>query len=180
MVVSQLRPEGVTDKAVLAAMSVVPRERFVSAQHAGVAYLDRVQRTAAGAPIYPPAELGKLLTELEPIAGETALVIGGGGDYSAAVLSEIGLTVDRSDGPTSLPKKKYDVILVEGGAECVPDDVSKKLKSDGRIGLAIFQSGVARLAIGAAGSSGIGFRSVASSQMPLLGGFEAKKPEFVF
>ena len=41
MVDSQLRPQGVTDRGVLAAMGKVERERFVPEQARALAYFDR-------------------------------------------------------------------------------------------------------------------------------------------
>ena len=93
MVLSQLRPQGVTDAGVLGAMGAVAREDFLPAKFAAVAYADRPLRLDDGAPVMAPAELGQLLSQLAPRAGERALVIGVGGAYSAAVLRHIGLTV---------------------------------------------------------------------------------------
>ena len=57
MVDNQLRPEGVTDRGVLAAMGSVERERFVPAEAKALAYFDRPLRLAAGRAMMPPAAL---------------------------------------------------------------------------------------------------------------------------
>ena len=44
MIDSQLRPQGVTDPAVLAAMGALPREKFVPEARAPLAYFDRAAR----------------------------------------------------------------------------------------------------------------------------------------
>ena len=74
MVDNQLRPEGVTDRGVLAAMGSVERERFVPAEARALAYFDRPLKVAPGRAMMPPAALGRLMSELAPKAGERALV----------------------------------------------------------------------------------------------------------
>src|SRR5215212_9778259 len=86
MVDSQLRPEGVTDPAVLAAMASIPREQFVPEALKPLAYMDRPLHLADGKAMMAPAALARLLTELQPRAGERALVVGSGSDYAAKVL----------------------------------------------------------------------------------------------
>ena len=181
MVVSQLRPEGVTDKAVLAAMSTVAREDHLPPRLGPLAYMDRPLSIDDGSPVMSPAELGRLLTELAPLPAEKALVVGPGGSYSAAVLEAMGLNVERAENIVKLPaKKKFDLILVEGAVEFVPDELAARLKSHGRIGLAKIDRGVARLAVGSNAHGSLGFTNVADAQVPLLAGFEAPKPAFIF
>ncbi len=93
MVDNQLRPEGVTDRGVLAAMSTVARERFVPQSARALAYFDRPLRIAEGRAMMPPAALGRLLSELAPKPGEKALVVGSATGYSAALLGAIGIDV---------------------------------------------------------------------------------------
>lgn len=179
MVASQLRPQGVTDARVLAAMAAVPREDHVPAGQQALAYGDRPLKLADGSPMMPPAELGLLLTRLAPLPGERALVVGGGGGYAAALLRHIGLDVDTSaDGASAV-----DLILVEGAIEQLPASLSRRLSPDGRVGAAIVEDGVTRLAIGrvAASSAGqsVGFTSFAEAQVPVLPGF-SNAPAFAF
>ena len=179
MVLSQLRPQGVTDPRILAAMGKVPREEFLPDHLAASAYSDRPLRLAGGAPVMPPAELGQLLNQLVPKAGERALVIGEGGAYSAAVLRELGLEVTSAD---SLDQAagRHDILLIEGAVEQVPATLADRLAPGGRAAAAIVEDGVTRLANGrAAGASGIAVVSFAEAQVPLLSGF-AKIPAFTF
>ena len=184
MVASQLRPQGVTDSRVLASMGSVAREDFVPADHRASAYGDRSLLLANGAPMLPPAELGLLLSRLAPVAGERALVVGGGGAYAAALLRHIGLTVDTVDGPVEPGNKDYDLILVEGAIERLPAILSGCLAPGGRVGSAIVEDGVTRLAIGRAaidqsGGRSVGFTSFAEAQVPILPGFSSA-PAFAF
>lgn len=183
MVLNQLRPQGVTDARVLAAMGMVPREDHLPANLRDTAYGDRPLRLDSGAPVMPPAELGQLLTRLAPEPGDRALVMGEGGAYSAAVLGAIGLTVatsvdgDKVDGD-------FDLILIEGAVDHVPPTLLARLAPGGRIGVAIVTDGVTRLAMGraasnSAGSAAIGLTSFAEAQVPILPGF-ARAPAFAF
>lgn len=175
MVASQLRPQGVTDARVLAAMGSVAREDFVPANQQALAYGDRPLRLDNGAPMMPPAELGQLLTRLAPLAGEHALVVGEGGSYAAAILRHIGLEVETSD----TGREAYDLILVEGAIEQFPAVLARRLASGGRVGAAIVEDGVTRLATGLGDGKTVGFTSFAEAQVPVLPGF-AHAPAFVF
>src|SRR4051812_36640550 len=64
MVESQLRPQGVTDRAVLAAMGSVPRERFVAETARPLAYADRAVPIGDGRFLTAPGVLGQLLTQM--------------------------------------------------------------------------------------------------------------------
>ena len=193
MVDSQLRPQGVTDRGVLAAMGKVERERFVPEATRPLAYFDRSVRTTEGRALMPPAALGRLLTEVRPRPGERALVIGSGTGYSAALLKEIGLDVvalesdqknaevaiaqgiETSVGELSKGWSKgapYDLILLEGAVEEIPDALSKQLAPEGRLAGAIIDRGVARLIVGNCVNGTIGWRSVADADIELLPGFE--------
>jgi protein-L-isoaspartate(D-aspartate) O-methyltransferase len=99
MIDSQLRTEDVRDPAILAAMGVVPRERFVPAPSAGLAYVDRavpIQREPATLParhLMRPAALARLLQLAEIGEGDSVLDVGAGTGYAAAVLARIAARV---------------------------------------------------------------------------------------
>src|SRR5690348_18413907 len=85
MVESQLRPQGVTDPAVLRAMGAVEREKFLPTHTRPLAYVDRAVAIGAGRLLPAPSVLGQLLTQMMPMAGQRALVVGAGTGYSVAV-----------------------------------------------------------------------------------------------
>src|SRR3569833_3413857 len=85
MVENQLRPQGVTDPAVLGAMGAVAREKFLPPQTRPLAYVDRAVLMGAGRFLPAPAVLGALLTLMMAVRGQRALVVGAGSGYSAAV-----------------------------------------------------------------------------------------------
>lgn len=193
MVDSQLRPEGVTDRGVLAAMASVERERFVPETARALAYFDRPLKIADGRTMMPPAALGKLLSELAPRAGERALVIGSGTGYSAALLKSIGLDVVALESDKSLAAAAvdsgvettvgdldkgwakgapFDLILLDGAVEEVPAAIARQLRDGGRLGGAIIERGVSRLVVGRAAGGALGLRSIADAEVDQLPGFE--------
>ena len=193
MVDNQLRPQGVTDSGVLAAMAKVERERFVPDMARALAYFDRPLSIGQGRSMMPPAALGRLLTEAAPRPGPRALVIGSGTGYSAAVLKAIGLEVVALEADEALasaaqaagidttvgelakgwPKcAPYDLILLDGAVEEIPAALGKQLAPAGLIIGAIDDRGVTRLIVGSCANGAIGWRSIADSDVEPLPGFE--------
>ncbi len=200
MVDSQLRAEGVTDPALLEAMGTIPRERFVPDGLLPIAYSDRAIPIAAGRVMMPPAALAQLIQALVPMAGDRALVIGAGTGYSAAVLAHLGLAVTaleslpalaalaRDNGvevveaPLEAGHKAgapFDVILIDGGVEQVPDPIVAQLAEGGRLATMVCQRGVGRLAVGTRAGKAFGLRPFADTSLPVLPGF-ARAHSFVF
>ena len=200
MVDNQLRPEGVTDRGVLAAMGSVPRERYVPEGARAVAYFDRPLRIADDRTMMPPAALGRLLSELAPKAGERALVVGSGSGYSAAVLKAIGLDVvalesdrvlsaaaaeagvETVDGDLAKGWAKgapFDLILIDGAVEEIPAELVKQLRDGGSLGSAVVDRGVTRLVIGQVSSGALGLRTLTDADVDPLPGFERPRA-FIF
>jgi protein-L-isoaspartate(D-aspartate) O-methyltransferase len=192
MVDSQLRPVGVTDPAVLAAMGSVPREEFVPEGMRPLAYADRSVALEGGRFLSPPAALGQLLTQLAPRKGERALVIGAGTGYSAAVLAAIGCEVvalecsaelaararergvEAVEGPLEAGHKAgapYDLILVDGAVEHLPEAIVNQLAEGGRLGAALVDRGITRLVVGQKVGEAFGHLSIADAGVATLPGF---------
>lgn len=181
MVDSQLRPQGVTDAAVLAAMGSVPREEFVPAEARAFAYFDRSIPVDGGVMI-PPTPLARLLSEAAPQPGERALIVSSAPGYAAALLTAMGLeTVQlRAANAATVAPGPYDVILIEGAVAEVPAAIGDALAEGGRLATALLvPGGVARLAIGRKVGGTIGFTRLADSQIPPLAGF-TRPPAFTF
>ncbi|MEO6198507.1 MAG: protein-L-isoaspartate O-methyltransferase [Sphingomicrobium sp.] len=198
MIDSQLRPQGVTAPAVIAAMAAVPREAFVPAAARAMAYSDRMVPLGEGRALAPPAALGMLLEALLPLAGERALVIGSGTGYSAAVLAAMGLKVTALD-ETEAPKAPagtfsrvtgaldaghakgapFDLILIDGAVPAIPDALMAQLGDGGRLGAGLIDQGIAKLVVGAKSGTAFGLRSIGDAGLPPLPGF-TKPREFTF
>ncbi|MDP9421379.1 MAG: protein-L-isoaspartate O-methyltransferase [Pseudomonadota bacterium] len=193
MVDNQLRPQGVTDRGVLAAVGKVERERFVPEGARALAYFDRPLRISDNRAMMPPAALGRLLSEAAPKPGEHALVIGSGTGYSAAILKEIGLNVIALESDEGLAAAAgaagvetmigelargwgkgapYDLILLDGAVEEIPAALGQQMSPEGRLAGAILDRAVTRLVIGRCSNGAIGLRSIADSDVEPLPGFE--------
>jgi protein-L-isoaspartate(D-aspartate) O-methyltransferase len=92
MIQRHLRARGIRDPGVLAAMATVPREAFVPAELADLAYEDRALPIEAGQTISQPYVVALMTEMLQLRPGDRVLEIGTGSGYAAAVLSRI---VDR-------------------------------------------------------------------------------------
>ena len=93
MVERQLRGRGIGDELVLAAMAVVPRERFVPPDMRSRAYSDDALPIASGQSISQPYMVARMTELLAPRPGMRVLEVGTGTGYQAAVLGQIGCTV---------------------------------------------------------------------------------------
>jgi protein-L-isoaspartate(D-aspartate) O-methyltransferase len=200
MVDTQLRPEGVNFPPVVEAMAAVAREEFVAPEAMSLAYIDRTVPMGAGRLMNGPVVLGKLLTEMTPLSGERALVVGCGSGYSATVLRAMGLSViglesspelasrarangvDVVEGPLEDGWEKgapYDLILIDGAIEHIPDAIVAQLTGHGRLGAALIDKGITRLVVGRRAGDGFGLHSMADSGAAALPGF-SKPRTFTF
>ena len=193
MVESQLRPQGVTDPAVLEAMRRLPRENFLPTDARSLAYVDRAVAIGPGRFLVAPAVLGQLLTQMMPEPGQRALVVGAGTGYSAAVLAACGLEVVALESDPELAAAArahkikivegpledghaagapYDQILIDGAVEYIPEALIAQLADGGRLGTAIVDRGITRLAIGRKAGSAFGTVSIGDAGVPVLPAFQ--------
>jgi protein-L-isoaspartate(D-aspartate) O-methyltransferase len=196
MVESQLRPEGVTDLAVLGAMGAVAREDFLPESTRPLAYADRAVAIGDGRFITPATVLGQLLTQMKPKPGQRALVIGSGTGYSASVLARMGLDVVALESSRELAKRArelavetvegpleagwtvaapYDLILIDGAVENIPDTITGQLVERGQLGTILVERGIARLIVGRKAGGAFGYLSLGDAGTPLLPGFGRPK-----
>ncbi|HVU29777.1 MAG TPA: protein-L-isoaspartate O-methyltransferase [Sphingomicrobium sp.] len=200
MVESQLRPQGVVDPLVLEAMGKIAREKFLPPETRPLAYVDRSVLMGDGRFLPAPAVLGSLLTQMMPLPGQNALVVGAGTGYSAAVLEAMGLKVtalESSDklaaaarengievveGPLEQGWKKaapYDQVLIDGAVEFIPDAIIDQLTEGGRLGTALVDRGITRLIVGRKAGGAFGYLSLSDAGVPALPGF-ARPRAFTF
>jgi protein-L-isoaspartate(D-aspartate) O-methyltransferase len=200
MIESQLRPQGVTDPAVLAAMGRIAREKYLPPHTRPLAYVDRAVSVGEGRFLPAPAVLGELLTQMMARPGHKALVVGAGTGYSAAVLMAMGLEVtalessaelaatarqlgvDIVEGALDSGYKKaapYDQILIDGAVEYIPDAIVAQLADGGRLGTALVDRGITRLVVGRKAGNAFGYLSLSDAGVPALPGF-TRPPAFTF
>jgi protein-L-isoaspartate(D-aspartate) O-methyltransferase len=93
MIESQLRPNKVTDERVIEAFSRLRRQLFVPEHLRGVAYVDENLPLGRGRYLMEPMVAARLLQALMPDRKETALVVGAGVGYEAALLASLTRSV---------------------------------------------------------------------------------------
>jgi protein-L-isoaspartate(D-aspartate) O-methyltransferase len=168
-------------------MGALPRENYVPEAARAFAYFDRPLKVGGTRAMMPPAAIGRLLSELAPRPGERALVVGAATGYSAALLKQIGLDVTATEDDAALAATaralgidiaasddgaSYDLILVDGAVDYIPDELVGRLVEGGRLGTALLDRGVSRLVVGRAASGRLGLRTIVDADVAPLPGFE--------
>jgi protein-L-isoaspartate(D-aspartate) O-methyltransferase len=98
MVERQLRERGIRDERVLAAMAVVPRERFLPVDRRADAYRDGAVYIGEGQTMSQPWIVACMTSLLELRGDERVLEVGTGSGYAAAVMSRCSaevVTIER-------------------------------------------------------------------------------------
>jgi protein-L-isoaspartate(D-aspartate) O-methyltransferase len=98
MIESQIRPNGITDARIIAAMAEIPREAFVPADKQALAYMDDdlpLGWDAAGRRrwLIEPMSLGRLIQMAVIDGKDSVLDVGCATGYSSAVLSRLAKRV---------------------------------------------------------------------------------------
>src|SRR5256885_3809195 len=109
MVDRQLRRRGISDERVLHAMEEVPRELFVPPEERSRAYRDGALRIGEGQTISQPWIVASMTALLELQPDDSALEIGTGSGYAAAVLSRCCREVVTIERHASLAEQAEEV-----------------------------------------------------------------------
>lgn len=161
MVEGQLRPNRVTNSQLLAAVSSLPREKFLPEGLRSVAYSDEDVPLGGGRFLMEPMVIARLIQTLQPRETDRALVVASGRGYGAALLSrlvksvvavesdaalaaaagqtakELALAnIEQKIGPPeagAAASGPYDVILIEGAVQQVPSAIIEQLVDGGRL-----------------------------------------------
>jgi protein-L-isoaspartate(D-aspartate) O-methyltransferase len=161
MIEGQLRPNRVTNAALLAAIAELPRERFLPEGLRAVAYADDDVPLGGGRYMMEPMVLARLIQALQPDSEDRALVVASGCGYCAGLLARLVKTVvavesdERlaamatqafkaleltnimlmigrpEDGAPELAP--YDVVLIEGAVRQIPQTLLDQLAEGGRL-----------------------------------------------
>lgn len=204
MVDSQVKPNKVTDDRVIAAMSVLPREKFVPKAAAGIAYVDEDIHIGAGRYLVEPMIIGRLLQESRPQAADLALVVGAGAGYATAALAGMVETVVAVESDAALARRAgallselsidnaavvegplpagypsqgpYDLILFDGAAAHIPVALLDQLKDGGRLLAVVCERGpVGEARIYRKSAGHVSHRALFDAATPILPGFEPKQ-----
>jgi protein-L-isoaspartate(D-aspartate) O-methyltransferase len=208
MVDSQLRPNKVSDERVLGAFAKIRRELFVPENLRQVAYIDEDLPLGGGRYLMEPMVAARLLQAANVERAETALVVGAGTGYEAAVVAVLARSVVAVEDNPELarraraalvehtiaavsvvegplpegcrPRAPYDVILFTGAVAEVPSEIASQLAEGGRL-LAVVKpaSAIGRATLTTRTGGVLARRIIFDAATPLLSGF-LPKPTFVF
>ena len=159
MIDSQLKSRGISSFEVLRAMSVVPREKFVSSEFIEAAYNDGPLSIGSGQTISQPYMVAMMTEALMLRKNDKVLEIGTGSGYQAAVLQEISshiysierisslaenakallvslgypdIKIKIGDGTLGWPEEApFDAIVVTAAASHIPPPLLRQLKPGG-------------------------------------------------
>ncbi|HAW48815.1 protein-L-isoaspartate O-methyltransferase family protein [Roseovarius nitratireducens] len=200
MVDTQVRPSDVTKFPIIDAMLRVPREAFVPARMREVAYLGENLDLGASRVVLAPRTLAKMLDALDIEGDDLVLDIGPAHGYSAAVIARLAeAVVGVEDDPALVEEAQralgdagadnvvmvegalsagapdhgpYDVILVEGAVEHLPEAITGQLKEGGRIACLFSEDALGVIRIGYKIDGRMNWRDAFNAGAPVLPGFE--------
>ncbi|WP_413870888.1 protein-L-isoaspartate O-methyltransferase family protein [Albidovulum sp.] len=203
MVDTQVRPNDVTKYPIIEAMLAVPREAFVPGSQREAAYVGGNLEIAPGRVMLEARTLAKMLDALDIQPTDLVLDVGCGLGYSAAVIARMAeavvaleeaealagqaqarLSAEGADsaalvtGPLAEGAARhgpYDVIVIEGAAETVPDALLAQLKEGGRIGCLFMEGALGACRIGHKIDGTVTWRFAFNATAPVLPGFAARK-----
>src|SRR5438477_4662279 len=208
MIESQLRPNRVTDERVIESFSRLRRELFVPEHLRDVAYVDEDLPLGRGRYLMEPMVAARLLQALMPDRKETALVVGAGVGYEAALLSSLARSVIALEEDEELARfgraalvdhriasvvyveaplaaghrqrAPYDVILFGGAVAEIPSEVAAQLAEGGRMAAVLRPgAGLGRATLATRTGGVLAQRVIFDAATPLLPGF-VPKSAFVF
>ena len=161
MVEQQLKPRGIKDQRVLAAMAKVPRQEFVPADERIGAYEDGPLPIDYGQTISQPYIVAFMTEQLRPKPTDRVLEIGSGSGYQAAILAELvtdvytieiieplaksaeatmqrlgykNVHIKVGDGYQGWPEEApFDAVIVTCAPENVPQPLIDQLQNGGRM-----------------------------------------------
>ena len=208
MVSGQIRTNRVSDERLIEAMEEIPRERFVPPAKRGVAYVDEDVEIAPGRYLMEPMVLARMVQEAGIAADDMVLDVGCGTGYATAVMSRLAGTVIALDVDGSLAAEAertlnavgadnaivvtgslaegyarqapYDVILLAGAVDHLPQALADQLAEGGRIvGVLREAGGVGQATLWARHRGALSSRSLFEASLPPLPGI-ARPVQFEF
>ncbi|SMY08957.1 Protein-L-isoaspartate O-methyltransferase [Flavimaricola marinus] len=200
MVDTQVRPSDVTKFPIIDAMLSVPRELYVPHSQREAAYVGENIDLGGGRVMLEPRTLAKILDALDVKSSDVALDLACGLGYSTAILAHLAeFVVAIEDDPARVEEAQstlsengvdnaaviegplnegaakngpYDVIVIQGAVEQVPDALIDQLKDGGRIGCIFAEGALGVVRIGYKIDGRLTWRFSFNAGAPVLSGFE--------
>jgi len=200
MVDGQIRPSDVTNYAVIEAMLWAPRERFVPKSRREIAYAGTEIEVAPGRALIEPRVLAKMIEAAEIGPDDLVLDLAPGTGYSTAVIGRIAeavvaiepdadlaararqvlaeLEVDNAAVSVGRPSEgdplhgPYDVILINGAVETLPEGLADQLKDGGRLVAIFTDTGAGQCRVVTRAGKAFTDRYAFDGSAPVVEGFE--------
>lgn len=200
MVDTQIRPSDVTKYPIIDAFLGVPREVFVPDGQQEAAYVGDDLPLAENRVMLEPRTLAKILDTLNIQDDELVLDVGCGLGYSAAVIARLAQAVIAVEEDAGLAGEAqsvlvdagadnailhegalaqgaaehgpYDVIVIQGGVENLPEMVTNQLKDGGRMACIFMQGALGEVRIAHKSGDRLTWRFAFNATAPVLPGFE--------
>lgn len=202
MVDTQVRPSDVTKFPIIEAMLAVPREEFVPSAQREAAYMGENIELGDNRVLLEPRTLAKMLDVLDISNSDLVLDLGCALGYSSAVIARMAEAVIAVEEDAGFAKEAvellstnnadnvmvqqgalaqgaaehapFDVIVVEGAVQVIPEALVEQLKEGGRIAALFMDGALGEVRIGHKHDGKLSWRRAFNAGAPILAGFEQK------
>ena len=197
---TQVRPSDVTKFPIIDAMLEVPREVYAPDDLREAAYMGEHLILGADRVVLEPRTFAKMLEVLDVQQDHTVLDLGCGLGYSTAVLARLADFVagveddeDRATEAQALLSENnvdnaavlsgslaegvaksgpYDIIMVQGAVETVPEVILEQLREGGRIACIFAEGSLGVVRVGHKLNGRVSWRFAFNATAPLLSDFQ--------
>lgn len=208
MIDGQLRPSGITDSILIAALKYVPREMYVPAEKSALSYLDDHVEVVPGRYLLAPLVGCKMIAAVDAQPRDRILIVGGTTGYSASILARLSAHVTLVENDATLVRRAgsaisktgvsnvdvvegplteghaqgapYDILLIDGMIEQLPDALVRQVRDGGTIAAVLAERDSAPSVVcGRVADGHVGWTRLLEASAPVLPGFE-RVHEFEF
>lgn len=200
MISGQIKPNKVNDPRVLEAFETIPREVFVPTGLKEVAYVDGELEVAPGRFNLEPMVLARLVSAAKVEPDDVVLDVGCATGYSAAILSRLAnvvvaieqdpelveqatenlanleienaAVIERPLREGYLKQGPFNVILMAGGVEEIPEILTDQLAEGGRLVTVKVENGISRGHVVTKTGGKLSGRDIFDAHARILPGYE--------